>query len=268
MAMPRLASCTDCGTRRRNEDSLRHGNGVNGWYALLADGAGGHLHGAEASSLAVQAMERVLLDPGVAFSPHNLTQMVRLAHAELGHQQGAARAEARMHTTIVALWIAPPRSHALWTHVGDSRLYRVRQGRLELLTEDDSVVQQMLKAGLITEEQSRTHPQKGHLMAALGMAGEVQPHTVVRPVELQEGDAFLLCTDGWWEGLAPADITGTLARVLTPADWLGDMHAHITARANPRQDNFSAIAVWIGDPAEVTVARSDDTVPRAASPGA
>jgi PPM family protein phosphatase len=258
----KMASRTDPGARKGNEDNHALGHGVNGHYAVLCDGAGGHSRGREASEIAVQCFERVLLDPGLAFSPHNLTQIVRLAHGELLGQQTSDRPEARMHTTFVALWIEPKAEHALWTHVGDSRLYRVRQGRCEALTQDDSVVQQMVLAGVLTEEQSRNHPQKNHLLAALGIEGDIEPHTVARPVELMEGDAFLLCSDGWWDGFEPADIAAALNRALTAEDWLADMHAKVVARAAPRQDNFTAIAVWVGNPGEVTLMRSDDTVPR------
>ncbi len=257
-----VASRSEIGARSGNEDALCHGTGPSGHYAVLADGAGGHSRGSEASSRAVQALQRVMNDAGVAFSPHNLTQMVRLAHAELLRHQGSDRPDARMHTTLVALWIEPTLQHALWTHVGDSRLYRVRQGRAELLTQDDSVVQHMVLSGVLTEEQSRNHPQKNHLLAALGIEGDVDPHTVVRPVELHEGDAFLLCSDGWWDGFETADIAATLGRAVAPDDWLADMQARVAARALPRQDNYSAIAVWVGDPGEVTLMKPDDTIPR------
>lgn len=259
----RMAAATDAGARKGNEDALAHGLGPNGHYAVLADGAGGHARGREASHRAVDAMVRVWLDPGVAFSDLNFTQMVRLAHSELVHHQDSDHPEHRMHTTLVALWIEPTARFVLWTHVGDSRLYRVRQGRCELLTQDDSVVQQMVQAGLLTPEQSRNHPQKNHLVAALGIEGDIEPHTVVRPVELKSGDAFLLCSDGWWDGFEPAEIAAALNRALQAEDWLRDMQAQIKARGAPKQDNFSAIAVWVGNPGEVTLIRSDDTLPRA-----
>jgi PPM family protein phosphatase len=262
----RMAARTDPGARKGNEDHHALGHGVNGHYAILADGAGGHSRGREASQMAVACLERVLLDPGVAFSPANLSQMVRLAHGELLAQQTSDRPEARMHTTLVALWLDATAQHALWTHVGDSRLYRVRQGRCEALTQDDSVVQQMVLAGVLTPEQSRNHPQKNHLLAALGIEGEIEPHTVARKVELMEGDAFLLCSDGWWDGFEPGDIAASLTRSISADDWLADMHRTIQARAAPRQDNFTAIAVWVGNPGEVTLMRSDDTVPRAVAP--
>lgn len=262
----RIAACTDPGARRGNEDDLRWGQTAKGHFAVLADGAGGHSRGAEASRYAVECIERLLCDETMAFLPSNLSQVVRLAHSELQHHQTSDRLEARMHTTVVVLWIDAEAGHVMWTHVGDSRLYRIRQGRGELLTEDDSVVHQMVRSGVISVEQSRVHPQKNHLLAALGIEGDVDPHTVPRPVELAEGDAFVLCSDGWWESFEPEDLAATLARANTPEAWLAEMKERIRARALPRQDNYSAIAVWVGDPGEVTIGASDDTIPRALMP--
>jgi PPM family protein phosphatase len=260
----RISACTEVGARRGNEDDMRWGQGVNGHYAVLADGAGGHARGAEASQRAVDCMQRVMTEAGVAFSPANLTQMVRLAHSEIQHHQSADRPEARMHTTLVALWVEPEGHHVLWTHVGDSRLYRVRQGRAELLTQDDSVVQQMVQAGLITAAQSRQHPQKNHLVSALGVLSDVDPHTVVRPIELLEGDVYLLCSDGWWDHFEPSELAASLQRATTPEQWLADMRAQVQERAEPRQDNFSAIALWAGEPFQETQAATlDETIPRA-----
>jgi serine/threonine protein phosphatase PrpC len=167
-----------------------------------------------------------------------------------------------MHCTIVVLWIDPLAAHVLWTHVGDSRLYRVRHGRVDVMSVDDSVVQRMVLAGLLTTAQSRQHPQKNQLLAALGIDGEIEPHTVVRPVELCEGDAFLLCSDGWWEGFDHTTLVASLERSATPEAWLADMRASIQARGTPRQDNYSAIGVWVGDPAGVTRPGFDVTRPR------
>jgi len=264
--MPRLriATCTDPGARGGNEDDLRHGSGPAGHYAVLADGAGGHSRGEEASYRAVESVARALGSEDAEFSPERLTQVLRTAHAELVQaQEDSRRPEHRMHTTIVALWVEPQLEHALWSHVGDSRLYRVRHGQGELLTQDDSIVQHMVRSGMLSEEQGRTHPQKNHLLAALGIEGDVNPHTVVRPVELFEGDAFLLCSDGWWDAFEPHDIAAALHRADSPEEWLDDMRAQIAARAAPKQDNYTAVAVWVGEPNEMTIARFEDTRPRA-----
>lgn len=257
-----IASCSESGARSHNEDDLRHGVARNGTFAVLADGAGGHSRGAEAAQRAVQRIAGMLCDDAMAYSPANLTQTVYLAHAELQNHQDSNLPEARMHCTVVVLWIDAAATHALWTHVGDSRLYRIRHGRTDVVTIDDSVVQRLLQAGVISAEQLHTHPQKNQLISALGIEGEVEPHTVVRPVELMEGDAFLLCSDGWWDHFDAQALASTLARALTPRDWLDAMSAHIRAQRKPRQDNFSAIAVWAGDPAEVTQPGAEDTRPR------
>ena len=263
MTRMRIATCTDPGARGGNEDDLRQGSGPNGHYAVLADGAGGHSRGEEASYLAVECIARVLCDENATFSPENLTQVIMLAHSELLHaQNGARRAELRMHTTVVALWVDLSLTQVLWTNVGDSRLYRVRHGQAEQLSQDDSVVQHMVRSGMLSEEQGRAHPQKNHLLAALGIEGEITPHTVARPVEVMEGDAFLLCSDGWWDHFELADIAASLHRADTPEEWLDDMRAHIASRAAPRQDNYTAVAVWLGNPGEMTIARFEDTVPR------
>ncbi len=257
-----MASCSEPGARSHNEDDLRHGAANSGWYAVLADGAGGHIRGAEAAQRAVSRIEAMLRDETMAFSPHNLSQTVYLAHSELQHHQPSDEPQSRMHCTIVVLWIDPAAEHVLWTHVGDSRLYRIRHGRTDVVTIDDSVVQRLLQAGVITPDQLSTHPQKNQLIAALGIDNDVEPHTVVRPVELQEGDAFLLCSDGWWDHFGPEELAATLAAALTPEAWLRTMREQIQAKRKPRQDNFSAIAVWAGDPGEVTQPGADDTRPR------
>lgn len=257
-----MASCSEPGSRNHNEDDLRHGVARSGCYAVLADGAGGHSRGAEAAQRAVSRIEAMLRDETMAFSPHNLSQTVYLAHSELQHHQPSDAPQSRMHCTIVVLWIDPAAAHALWTHVGDSRLYRIRHGRTDVVTTDDSVVQRLLQAGVITADQLSTHPQKNQLIAALGIEDDVEPHTVVRPVELLEGDAFLLCSDGWWDHFEPEALARTLASALTPETWLQAMREQILAHRKPRQDNFSAIAVWVGDPGEVTHPGADDTRPR------
>lgn len=258
----RMASRTDTGQRNHNEDAVAHGQARNGCYAILADGAGGHKRGAEAAQRAVACAERLLQDDSVAFSPENLTQIVRLAHNELLHHQDSTQLDARMHCTIVVLWIDHVMGHALWTHVGDSRLYRFRSGRVDVVSADDSVVQHMLRAGLIRADQVANHPQKNQLLAALGMEGDVDPHTVVRPVELCEGDAFLLCSDGWWDGFDHATLAAGLGSMAEPQQWLDAQHAAVVARGKPRQDNFSAVAVWVGQPRGEFDCTEDETQPR------
>jgi serine/threonine protein phosphatase PrpC len=257
-----MVSRSELGRRKANEDDLRCGSADTLWYAVLADGAGGHEHGAEASRRAVTHIEDSLADANPPFTPEHLTYSVRAAHAELQSRQPGTQGLQRMHTTVVVLWIDARAERALWSHVGDSRMYRLRQGHVDIITRDDSVVQRMVDGGLLRPEEARTHPQKNQLVAALGVDDAVDPHTVPQAVAIDDGDAFLLCSDGWWEPLSDADIARTLNDADTVHEWLDAMQRLIEAKASPKQDNFSAIAVWVGDVAQATRAMADATVPR------
>jgi PPM family protein phosphatase len=241
-----IATRSERGQRSRNEDSVRVCRDGAQWLAVLADGAGGHRGGAEASQRAVAYVDQALHAAGPAFDAGALTRAVVATHGHVRAGQQAGDGLADMRSTVVVLWIDGASGGALWTHVGDSRLYVVRRGVLRLLTSDDSVVQRMVDAGLLTPQQALVHPNKSQLVAALGIDDVVEPHTVAQAVPLEPGDAFLLCSDGWWGALDEAVILRSLADADTPEEWLDGMQQRIEAQAEPRQDNFSAIAAWVG----------------------
>lgn len=249
-----IASRSETGARSNNEDHLRHGELGTGWYAALADGAGGHSNGAQAAELVVQlAVQQIEQRAGrQPLAPRDLGDAVLGAHDGLNRRQLGLRGRQRMHATLVLLWIDKARQQALWSHAGDSRLYLLRQGRVVETTRDDSVVQGMVDAGLLDVLQARRHPQRNQLLAALGSDEPIEPHCSGAALPLRDGDAFLLCSDGWHDPLEPADIEACLADARGADDWLAAMQCRVQAMQRPQQDNFSAIAVWVGDPAEVT----------------
>jgi serine/threonine protein phosphatase PrpC len=248
----KMATLSDPGRRASNEDALCVGSADHGWFAILSDGAGGHERGAEAALRVVSHVETTLRAQVRAFGPGALTSALCAAHAELQAGQVGLEGARRMHATAVVLWIDGLADRALWSHVGDSRLYRIRYGKVDVVTADDSVVQRMVEGGVLTARQAQEHPMKNRLLAAIGMKEPLAPHTPAQAATLEDGDAFLLCTDGWWTALDEADLTATLSDADTPQAWLEAMRALIAARATEGQDNFSAIAVWASDPAEST----------------
>jgi len=246
-----IASRSEVGDRAHNEDDLRHGRAGSFWYAVLSDGAGGHRGGAIASDLVVRLVAHGLQSAPHA-SPDYLSQLVTDTHAALGDQQQGRKGHERMHATLVALWIDTRRAQALWTHVGDSRLYHLRHGQVCDVTDDDSVVQRMVHAGYLSRAEARDHPRKNQLLSAMGTVEAVEPNTVETFVPIADGDAFLLCSDGWWDHFEPHDIETAFASARSPQHWL-DLMAEDVQRAQLKgQDNYTAIAVWIGDPAETT----------------
>jgi PPM family protein phosphatase len=243
----RVAQRTCIGARLRNEDCLAVEERNGHWCLVLSDGAGGHSDGALAAQLVVARVlagfrSRPPVEPG------DLAELLLDAHDAVvasQRQRGVSGTAAAMHATVVVLMIDSSRGMALWGHLGDSRLYQWRQGRLDAVTRDDSVLQWVLDSGLIDAARAEEIPNRGVLLAALGSAEEAEPH-VSEPLELQCADAFLLCSDGWWSGLGPEVISKSLAAAATPDDWLDAMTALKVQHADPHQDNYSGIACWIG----------------------
>jgi serine/threonine protein phosphatase PrpC len=253
------AARSETGERDRNEDrALVRVDGAR-TLALVADGAGGHAGGAEASRRAAARLESALHGAPVPFARASLEAAVQAAHRDV--QQGAAAEGGQpMHTTLVVLWVDADAGTFLWASVGDSRLYRVREGGAERLTTDDSVVQRLVDAGMLTEALARVHPQRNQLVAALGIDDALEPHGPAEPQPLRSGDAFLLCSDGWWGGLDDEAVAQLHARVASPDAWLDAMEHELRARRDPRQDNYTAVAVWV-DGADADAPTGETTRP-------
>jgi serine/threonine protein phosphatase PrpC len=248
-----MAARSETGARSRNEDDIRLGRGDPRWYyAVLSDGAGGHMNGARASDIVVRTAASELGAGPQPLDPRCLRFALERANAALNEQQRGLSSHQRMYATAVSLWIDAQTHGALWAHAGDSRLYLLRHGQIWQLTRDDSVVQQMIDAGLLAAQQARNHPHKNQLLAALGMEEQIEIHTLEQPFALRDGDAFLLCSDGWWEAVAPQEMAHTLGQADSVHTWLDAMVELVRWRALPNQDNYSAVGVWVGDPSEAT----------------
>lgn len=254
------AFLTDRGRREGNEDAMLIGRHEPVYFAVLADGAGGHQSGALAARLAVIDIHTELgerhSEPHTRLPPAELTRIVTRGHQKLQQRQPGARGAERMHTTVVVLWLHAQHGLALWSHVGDSRLYRLRQGVVDHVTTDDTLVQRLIDAGLITPAEAARHPARHQLSSALGSEEEVQPRTLPVLERLEDGDAFLLCSDGWWEPLGAGAIEEFYRQAISPRDWLLRMQQAIRAANRRHQDNYSAVAFWVSDPEQST--RSDD----------
>ena len=198
---------TDTGRQRNaNEDS----NFVRAPLFVVADGMGGAQAGEVASSAAVAAFEGAL-PPG---SPAQvLEQTIKLANRTIHEQAQTDPNLAGMGTTTTAAIVDPAAEVVVIGHVGDSRAYRFRAGKLERLTRDHSLVEEMRRKGQLTEAQAEEHPQRSIITRALGPEPEVEVD--LQTVPAQAGDVFLICSDGLTTMLDDAHVARLLTRATT-----------------------------------------------------
>jgi protein phosphatase len=241
---------TDVGMKRRlNEDVYLIDEDL-GVY-LVADGMGGHAAGEVASRLAADEILHTLRnaprEPEQGWPDH--WNMARSATANLvvdsvlaGHEKvtEAVNRDVNlkgMGTTVVAA-VHPPDSDALVVcHVGDSRAYRFRGGELSLLTDDHSWVHEQVTAGFLSEEAARSHPLKNVVTQALG--GSAEPKVDIHEIEVEDGDLYLLCSDGLNSMLTDEEIADRIRK----DDSLEAICRDLIVAANERggNDNISVV---------------------------
>jgi serine/threonine protein phosphatase PrpC len=202
---------TDAGcVRKANEDSGRYicpndaeTQSSKGTLTIVADGMGGHSSGEVASQMAVELISRNYYADDERDAPGALRKAVERANTEIFIASMSNRKFFGMGTTVIALVLLNDRAFA--AHVGDSRLYRLRDRSLELLTIDHSQVMEMVKQGIISFEEARTHDDKNVILRAVG----TQPVVEVEMSDVfavKPNDQFLLCSDGLCDMLEDAEI--------------------------------------------------------------
>lgn len=240
-----VASASFRGTRVSNEDALGLMNlGAKGLCCALSDGAGGHGHGALAAQLTVDAVLDGFRETPL-FAPANLASLISQAEHRVSTAQPTSVSRQHMSATVVLLCIDPTKGQALWAHWGDSRLYCFRAGEMRSRTEDHSLIQQLLDAGLYEETDVRKLHNRNLLAGAVGAEGQVPPSILPKALALEPGDVFLLCSDGLWENLHESEMQELLTACTRPDDWIHQMLEKIAALGKPHQDNLSALTVWI-----------------------
>jgi serine/threonine protein phosphatase PrpC len=191
----RVRSCaiSDVGRKRqKNEDSYLINDELN--LFVVADGMGGHAGGEYASRIAITTIEEMFKQNSANSAPPEeiVSQAVRDASAKIISKAEEDQALKGMGTTVICLHLDGKR--AVLGHVGDSRAYLFRDGVLEQLTEDHSLVNEQVKTGLITAEEAKTHQFKNIITRSVGVTPEVEVDIVTK--KLKNGDSFLICSDG------------------------------------------------------------------------
>ncbi len=207
-----LASLSDLGCQRENnEDSFAYWEPGDdaafehlGRLAVVADGMGGCQGGHIASLLAVETIQHVYSSSAQADPQYRLLEAFHEAHRRI-QQRAQKNSDLRgMGTTCTAFVLVG--RYLYYSHVGDSRLYLLRAGKLRLLTRDHTLVAHLLETGAIRAHQAGDHPQKHVLTSAVGVGNEIEPDFPRDPVPLQPHDLVLLCTDGLWGQVSDAEM--------------------------------------------------------------
>ncbi len=192
---------TDVGLVRKDNEDNYLVSADRGLF-VVADGMGGHSGGALASSMAIKVIDEEIREPHLEENPSRLLHNALLKANALILNQGQSENLSGMGTTVTAVLFHKGSLHI--AHIGDSRAYLYRDRELTLLTQDHSLVNELLQKGGITQEEAQCHPQRNILTRALGT--QVLPQIDLTTIPALPGDMLLLCTDGLSNHVSDQDI--------------------------------------------------------------
>ena len=211
-----VASLTDVGCQRENnEDSYAYWESEDdrefenlGRLVIVADGMGGVEGGQFASRIAVDSVQKSYASSPAGDPQQRLLVAFQFAHEQVQEKARQNPALRGMGTTLTAFALVGHR--LFYAHVGDSRLYLLRTGRLQALTRDHSLVARLVENGVVSARDAESHPQKHVLTAAVGVSDEIQPDYPVEPLHIQASDVLMACSDGLWGQLSEEEMAETL----------------------------------------------------------
>jgi serine/threonine protein phosphatase PrpC len=215
--------------RRENEDSAYAASPL----FVVADGMGGAQAGEVASRIAIEAFQDGLRGAGTA--EERLAERARTANRQIHERSRTEVGSEGMGTTLTAAYVDD--SQLAIAHVGDSRAYLFRDGKLSRLTQDHSLVDELVRRGKLTEEQAAEHPQRSIITRALGPEPDVEVDTFTYPLRAE--DVLLLCSDGLTSMISEQDV----ARVLSSAHGLEEAARALIQEANDAggRDNITVV---------------------------
>jgi len=232
-----LANLTDVGLERtNNEDAFGYWEPESdqeflrkGRLAIVADGMGGHDRGEEASRLAVEVVCETYRESQTS-PQESLLAGFHTAHERIRERASEQAKGESMGTTCTALSLVG--AQMWYAHVGDSRLYLLRDGELTCLTSDHSRVMELVRVGIVRPRDAETHPDRNVLLRAMGIGQQLQPDAPSQPLELRDGDRVLLCTDGLWGVVGDEQLRAVLQE-FSPADACNELVRRSKERGAP-----------------------------------
>lgn len=198
-AAVRVGACTDVGlVRDENQDAYGQfqtdgSSRSDEQLFLLADGMGGHVDGSEASRLAVDIVRSTFFASGEPNVDRRLLRAFETANEQIVRRSSDFEGAEKMGTTCTALVVGSENVHI--AHVGDSRAYRITRDSIVQLTRDHTLVEEMMRQGVLTESEARTHPRRHALTRAMGIEPVLQVD-LLEPFPARSGEWYLMCSDG------------------------------------------------------------------------
>lgn len=236
-----LATTCRLGNRKSNQDRCSVVETENAVMMIVADGMSGHSDGKLASDTLVESLVTSFNNTRFPHpAPHQfLQQIITIANQEV-IAAGAKRVPPTIPRTTLVVCLVQE-GNAIWAHVGDSRLYWMRNGKIIEHTIDHSRVEDLYRQGLITAEQKIKHPQRNIVTQCIGSPKRPPIPAISKRIPLNEDDVLLLCSDGLWGALPEEQIADHFEKY--DVDYAVDQLAHdAEANSYPRSDNISAVA--------------------------
>lgn len=230
------------GEREYNEDYAGAKTNGKAHCFVLADGLGGHGGGDEASRIVSEHILHDFVRNGEV-SEEYLRKCFEESQQALSAAQKEQGRTREMKTTLTVLLADENRIQ--WGHIGDSRIYYFQDKKLKQRTIDHSVPQMLVLAGRLKEKQIRGHADRSRLLRVMGVEWDEPQYEIAPPLQRMGGEAFLLCSDGFWEWIPEKTMQRLLKKADSPAEWLRLMEKAVLKQGSGKHmDNYTAAGVF------------------------
>ncbi len=243
------AKVSALGDREDNQDRAAVVVAEEAAIMLVFDGMGGHSDGARAAETGLKVVQDMFMSSALpVFDPQGfLYKALARAHEEVVALGFDVAVDFRPRATCAICLVQE--GGAYWAHIGDSRIYQVRNGRVLARSRDHSHVEVLIQEGAITEEEAQDHPMRNFVECCIGGDAPVPDMSITSKQPLRRGDVLLACTDGLWSGLSDEDV----AEIAKPGqNNIGENLKALSIKAlnvnSPYSDNTTGAALrWLGD---------------------